>query len=232
MVSSHQPLLALHLADVEIDALRGRVRALQAALTEAKALDTARREAVAAAAERAAAAQALASDEAHLESLTRAIGMLRKRLYDGSLHTAREAASVEDELRHRQAERERTEDAVLAAMERLDTANPSLADAMRRQAELEAAEPARLSGIKAQGRESMARVQALQAERARQAAAVGAVDLARYERLRTANPPAVAVLHAGICGGCGVALPTALTQKVVQGEILQCLGCGRIMAHE
>ena len=61
--------------------------------------------------------------------------------------------------------------------------------------------------------------------------AVGADALARYQRLHTSHPPAVVAIHAGACGGCGVAVPTAMQQKVAAGEILQCLSCNRLLVE-
>src|SRR5438552_2047790 len=84
---------------------------------------------------------------------------------------------------------------------------------------------------RAEGREVTARARALQERRAALAAALPADLLARYQRLHNSHPPAVVTIHAGTCGGCGVAVPTAMQQKVAAGEILQCLSCSRLLAE-
>jgi uncharacterized protein len=62
-------------------------------------------------------------------------------------------------------------------------------------------------------------------------AALPADLLARYQRLHAAHPPAVVAIRGGTCSGCGVAVPTAMQQKVAAGEILQCLSCSRLLAE-
>ncbi|MCA1599536.1 MAG: hypothetical protein LC769_11095, partial [Chloroflexi bacterium] len=122
MHSQQQALTALQTLDHDIEVCRQRIRALQAELADERALTTARAYAQSANAEFAAAEAAVRDGEAALKRLDRTIAMLSTRLYDGSIHNAKEAASVEDELRHRRDERGATEDRVLAAMEQVEAA--------------------------------------------------------------------------------------------------------------
>lgn len=231
MPSLQQSLRALQSVDTEIEACRRRIRALQAELADEKALTAARAAAETARAELRAVEQAIGDGEQALERLDRTIAMLQKRLYDGSIHNAKEATSLEEELQHRRVERGATEDAVLAAMERAESAQPAAAAARERLTTVEQARAARLPALKAEGRETTARLQAVQQQRAAVAAAAPPALLARYERLHTSTPPAVVTLHAGSCGGCGVAVPTALQQKVAADELVQCISCGRILVE-
>ena len=232
MPSLHQSLTALQSADTEIEQCRRRIRALQVELSDEKELASARADAETARAELGLVEKALADGEQTLERLDRAIATLQKRLYDGSVHNAREATSVEEELQHRRAERDAAETALLEAMERLEVVQPAAMAARERLASVEKARAERVSAIKAAGREATARLQSLQGQRAAVAAAAPPALLARYERLHSTTPPAVVALHAGSCGGCGVAVPTAEQQKVAADELVQCMSCGRILVEE
>src|SRR5438093_12910968 len=101
MPPSQQSLLALQAADMELEACRGRIRALQAELADQTSVATARAALDAAKAELAAGEAAIRDGEHDIERLSRTIAALDKRLYDGSIHTEREATSVQEELAHR-----------------------------------------------------------------------------------------------------------------------------------
>jgi uncharacterized protein len=230
MSSLQQSLLALQAADTELEACRNRIRALQAELADESPLAAARAALESARAEHAAGEMAIRDGEKAIERLNRAIAALDKRLYDGSIHTAREAASAQEELAHRRGELSATEDAVLTAMERTESAQAALVVAQERLAAAEQERARRVPALKAEGREVTARARALQERRAALAAALPADLLARYQRLHAAHPPAVVAIRGGTCSGCGVAVPTSLQQRVAAGEIIQCLSCGRLLA--
>lgn len=229
MPSQQQALQALQRADKELETYRQRIRALQAELADDRVLTVARARAQASQAELAAAEAAVRDAEASLERLDRAIALLSKRLYDGSIHNAKEAASVEDELRHRRDERGATEDRALAGMERVEEAQAAASSARAALTTAEEARTTRVPALKAEGRDATARLKALQEQRAALAAAAPPPLLARYERLRVTMQPAVVPLNHGSCGGCGVAVSTAMQQKVAADELLQCINCGRLL---
>jgi len=230
MTSVMRSLLALQTTDSEIETLRGRVRALQTVLADGSLLVRARQGAETARIEAAAADQTLRASEERLERLGQTIAKLEKRLYDGSIHNEREAKSVQEELEHRRADRGATEDAVLAAMERVEAAHSALSTVVARLTKTESGEASRISALKAEGREAMARLKTLQEQRAALAGSAPPALLSRYERLRVATHPAVVAIHDGSCGGCGVAVPTAMQQKVGADQLMQCINCNRILA--
>ena len=231
MSSLQQSLRALQAIDSEIEAYRQRIRALQAELADDKALAAARSTAQQAQEEHRTAEATLREDEQTLERLTRVISTLDKRLYDGSIHNAKEAASVEDELRHRRDERGATEDRVLAAMEHVEAAQASDSAARTALTTAEESRAARVPRAKAEGREATARLKAMQEQRAALTSTAPPPLLARYERVRASTPPAVVALNHGSCGGCGVAVSTALQQKVAADELIQCINCGRLLTQ-
>jgi uncharacterized protein len=231
MSSLQQSLLALQAADTELEACRSRIRALQAELADESPLAAARAALARARAEQAAGETAIRDGEKAIERLNRTIAALDKRLYDGSIHTAREATSVQEELAHRRGELSATEDAVLTAMERTESAQAAVVVAQERLAAAEQERARRVPALKAEGREVTARARALQGRRAALATALPADLLARYQRLHAAHPPAVVAIRGGTCSGCSVAVPTAMQQRVAAGEIIQCLSCGRLLAE-
>ena len=231
MPSVQQSILALQTTDLELDACRRRIRVLQTELAHDPEGETARAALDAAQAELAAAQAAVRDGEQTMERLTQTIAMLEKRLYDGSIHTAREAASVEEELAHRRADRGATEDAVFAAMERVEAAQAAEAAARVRLTAAETARAARVPSLKAEGRAAVARSRELQERRAALAAAAPPALLGRYDRLRAVTSPAVTQVHAGNCGACGVSVPTSLLQRIAADEIVECQSCNRILTE-
>ena len=231
MPAQQQAMSALQTLDKGIEQDRQRIRALQAELADERAVISARARARAAREELAAAETAVRDGEAALERLDRTITMLAKRLYDGSIHNAKEATSVEEELRHRRDERGATEDRVLAAMERVEQEQAASDAATTALSAAEQARAARVPAIKAEGREAMARSKAAQEQRAALVAATPPPALARYERIRATTQPAVVALNHGSCGGCGVTVSTALQQKVAADDLAQCINCGRLLTQ-
>jgi predicted nucleic acid-binding Zn-ribbon protein len=138
---------------------------------------------------------------------------------------------VEEELNHRRAERSAAEDAVLAAMERAEAAPAAVTAAQARLDEVERARAQRVPALKAEGRDAVARVRQLQEQRSALTAAIPGPLLARYEGLRAGSPPAVAAVHGGACGACGVTIPTALRQRLAADELLQCINCNRLLVE-
>lgn len=231
MPTVHQSLLALQAADDELDACRRRIRALRAELADEGPIAAMRAAVETAQADLAGAQKAIGDGEQALDSVNRTIAKLEKRLFDGSIHNAREAESVEEELGHRRAQRGAAEDAVLAAMERAEAAQAAITAAQARLAEAERARAERLPALKAEGRDATARVKVLEERRGALAAAAPQRLLTTYEHLRAAHAPAVATVNGGACGACGVAVPSAMRQRIAADEPLACLNCTRLLVE-
>lgn len=231
MPTLHQSLLALQAADGEIEQCRRHIHALQAELSDEREVTASRNALEAARRELAEAEAAVRTGEMALDELVRTIARLEKRLFDGSIHNAREATSTEEELAHRRQEHGPAEEAVLAAMERVEAGRPAVAAAESRLAAAERTRAERVPAIKAEGREATARLRALQERRAALAAAAPRALLSRYESLKASAPPAVVAIHAGACGSCGVELPSAIRQRVAADELVQCINCNRLLVE-
>jgi predicted nucleic acid-binding Zn-ribbon protein len=229
MSTMHQALLALQALDAEIDSSKRRIAALKAELADDTALSRARKAAEGSRTEFERCRKALADGEARLSELGATIGRLERRLFDGTIHNVREAASVEEELGFRRREREQLEEVVLREMERLDELQPSVDRAETALADLERQRTQRVSTIKAEGRAATERLNQLQGQRNALASSAPASILTRYEQLHHGVPPAVVQLNGGNCGACGVTIPTATRQKVASDDLVQCPNCRRII---
>ncbi len=229
MTTLHQSLLALQALDAEIDSCKRRIAALKAELADDTAVARARKVAESARADYERCRKTVAEGEARLSDLSATIGRLERRLFDGTIHNVREAASVEEELGFRRREREQLEEAVLGEMERLDELRPSVDKAESDLANLERQRSQRVSAVKAEGRAATERLNQLQAQRNALASSAPASILSRYEQLHRGAPPAVVRLNGGNCGACGVTIPTATRQKVASDELVQCPNCQRLL---
>lgn len=231
MLHQNQTLLNLQITDTEIETLRRRVRTLQAALADQSHLVKARTARDAAQQAFTQTTAALRAAETKLSTLTATIAKLEKRLYDGSIHNEREAHSVEDELRHRRADKAVTEDSVLTAMEEVETTQQTATTATARLDELERGQAGHISTLKAEGRETMAKLQTRQEQRAALSASLPPAALTIYDKLKTSlQPVVVSITPEGSCGGCGVAVPSGIRQHAGGGDIVRCINCTRILA--
>lgn len=93
--------------------------------------------------------------------------------------------------------------------------------------ELEAANQARVEGLKAQ-------IAVKQGEREALAQGIPAPLLKEYEAIRRARKGLGLVRmrsqgQAFRCEGCNVVLPTHVAQKVIRGEVVHCPSCGRLL---
>jgi hypothetical protein len=72
----------------------------------------------------------------------------------------------------------------------------------------------------------------LTGERAKSVAKLPTVLYRRYESIRTRRPVAIARTHDGTCGGCRIAVPPMMFQKMRrQEEFEQCPQCRRILYY-
>jgi predicted nucleic acid-binding Zn-ribbon protein len=152
------------------------------------------------------------------------------RLYSGRVRNPKELASLQEEagaLRRRVGELEDRELELMIAIE-------------EQEAEL-AERQARLHQIESMWREEQASFQnergqleldlaALEEQRERIRARIGAADRALYDDLRDRlGGVAVVLLKRGLCQRCNVDVPTGLAKAVERGEMHYCPTCNRLL---
>lgn len=76
-------------------------------------------------------------------------------------------------------------------------------------------------------------IETLQAERARQSAAIDAALVQRYQKILSRRAPAIAVVAKETCLGCRVGIPPQAAIELLKGEaIVTCGTCQRILIRE
>lgn len=152
------------------------------------------------------------------------------RLYE--VKTNVEYSAVLAEIETIKAQKARTEEEILALMERQEALAGEIREAERRLA----AREAEARGEEAAVREKLAAVEAelagVRAERAALAAELPQVVLGEYEKiLRARGGLAVAPVTTGsFCGGCRVTIrPQALQEIRSRAALVHCESCGRFL---
>lgn len=169
--------------------------------------------------------------EGEVESLEAKISAEERRLYDGSVANPKELEAIQAEVAGLKQRRGRLEDEILEQMERredlegrLPPLEDDLADARRRQDELEASSEQELREIGT----------ALGERRDERTALVSKIDeelLELYEELReTKRGVGAAALVEGVCQGCHQKLSPLELDRVKRVEgVRRCEYCRRIL---
>ncbi len=224
-------LAELNEADLAVDALKGRLAEIAAALREPAELAAARRaltEAEAALARcRAAASDAELAQQSTEEKLARA----ERQLYGGKTRNPRELEDAERNVHQQRSQKAQAEEHTLEALIACEEATALHAE---RQAEV-ARRNAGWQSQQAQLRAEQAQLRAqLPAAIARQTAARQALPvqlLALYDGLRPRRGGrAVAALDGDECSVCLVAVPPSkLAAARFSDELVYCENCGRLL---
>ncbi len=213
------------IAGLEAEAARlpREMEAVQAALAEARrALETMK-------ARLDATRKELRGREKDLDDIAVKRSKSEARLYE--VKTNVEYSAVLTEIETIKAQKARTEEEILALMERQEALGAEVREA-----------EARLRAREEQGRQEeavirqkLAAVQAeldgVRRERAALAAELPRTLLAEYERIFRARSglAAAPVTAAGVCGGCRMAIRPQALQELRAGSLLHCESCGRFL---
>ncbi len=227
-------LLALQALDLDIDRLRARQRELEAG-EELAAARSAVEEAEGRLGELRLALDAVGREVARMEhevdALTRKAEAEERRLYDGSVGSAKELEAIRHEVENLKGRRSRAEDELLDQMVRREDLEARVAEAERALA----VAMERLEAVGGQAAGELARVAAELAERlaAREALALEIDDelLALYEELRAQKKGVgAAALVGGVCQGCHQKLSAMELDRVKHAPgVARCEYCRRIL---
>lgn len=212
-MSFMEPLLALQDIDAQIDELEKEIkdipvrkRAETAKLNLAKSsLEAARDE--------------LRSAKSNADSLglqAQASQEYAEKLKDhqGGLKSAKSITAIEAQIASSKSRQEELEAEHLSAMEALPDAEKRVSDAQAF-VDSEAEDIARyIAELDERLAEAQERLKELQAEREEAAKNVFPQHLIIYNRLRKSRRPTVVPLHDGVCGGCHLTQPPAVTHLV------------------
>jgi predicted nucleic acid-binding Zn-ribbon protein len=231
-------LLVLQRLDSRADALRAR----RERLSERAALEACEAESTTLAREHEEVALrrvALRREERRVDELVADLDAKARQvgdaLYSGRVSVARELEALQTELRDFERRRSEQEEVELAVMEREEELDGQLAAMDARRQTLDAQAAALRLAIEAAESQIDGELAGIAAERADVASRLSEPLREIYEKLRTLPRlagRAAAPLEGGNCGGCRMALPTALVGRLRRepGDgTAPCPHCGRIL---
>ena len=233
-MSRASQLLRLQDTDLDLEAARTRLKAIETALGEAPAVRAAQKQLAAAQAQVATARAAVRLVELDVQSLTAKITEVDGRLYGGRVTNPKELQDLQkdiESLKRQHAKLEEQELEILIQQESAETAVRTAEAALQR-AEAEAAKTH--GSLLDEKNILKTRVGKLEVEREALAAPIPAEDRELYDRLRSSKRGrAVSRLEDGVCATCGVATSSSRGQSARQGnDLIRCGNCERILCAE
>jgi predicted nucleic acid-binding Zn-ribbon protein len=225
-------LYRLQCLDGEGDAKQRRLAAVEAALGESDALKQARRALES--------AQALVQRwrlrqrdlELETQGIVDRIARSEQRLYSGAVKNPKELTDLQAEVAALRRRRQKLEEDLLTAMIELETAETTHTEAREHLDKTQASWSAQQADLLAEREALQARLAELGQKRAQLLPSIAAEDLADYQSLRRRKRGlAVVQVQDGICGGCGVGVPSSLEWQLRQEGAGYCANCGRIVVR-
>jgi predicted nucleic acid-binding Zn-ribbon protein len=227
-------LLQLQIIDLELDAHRARLAAIQAALSDDPALREAQRGTVEAEAQLHAARVELQNLEFDAIALNEKIGEISERMYNGGVTNPKQLQELQQDLeslKRRRAALEERQFEALVAVESAEVRQNGVQHALQ-QAEAHTAEA---HGSLVDERNRL-QTDVARLEQGREAVlgSIGAADRDVYAQLRQSKRGRpVTRLEDGMCASCGVAPSSSRIQSARQGnELVLCGNCGRILCAD
>jgi predicted nucleic acid-binding Zn-ribbon protein len=226
-------LWLLQTTDTELDDKVKRLQQIDTLQANDPNLSTARATQDAAHKRLAALRAQLHDSELQAQTLDTKIKAIEERLYSGRVTNPKELEGMEKDLQMHRRQRNALDDKLLELMERIEQAQRDAAAATRTLEQIETARARELEQLAHERAALVTRLDALTAARDKLRAqlATDAAALRLYDQLRqTKTGRAVVQIKRDACGACGFAIPTALIQRIREGNALVvCSGCGRIL---
>ena len=233
-MSRASTLFHLQEIDVELDAHRTRLAAIEQALSGNPAVHAAKQQALEAHERFNTARVQARSLELEVQSVNEKVADAEKRLYSGAITNPKELRDLEQDLASLRRRREGIEEQELEAMIGAEAAEGEMVSAETRlqQTELETLQT---QGTLVEERNRLqVRVAQLACEREAVTGSTSVEDQLLYQRLRQSkNHRPVAKLDEGNCAACGEETSSARIQEARRGATLvRCSGCERILYAE
>ncbi len=224
-------LYQLQSLDSELDKIDRELAEIAAKLGESDALKTTRHAVENAGKELRKAQTTMQDLDLEVKGLTSKIQNQEKKLYSGTVISAKEAANLQDEVASLKRWLGQREESLLEAMLSVEEAEEILKQAQTELSDLESA-----WGIE---QKELTQIQSvLEAKRsdlvARRPTVIGGIsasELSHYDKLRTKKGGrAVAAVKNSVCQGCGMTPSNNKIQRARAGtELAYCGACGRIL---
>lgn len=169
--------------------------------------------------------------DAAIQGLTAKIDPEEKRLYSGSVTSAKELTSIQHEVDILKEQRSKHEDELLDVLSRLETAEQERTQALARVEQHEMRRAGDVETLRQHSSQLNDALTRVRAKRAAQQTKVEPRTLSLYEDLRRRKGGhAVAHVQGTSCSGCRVALPDAVRKRAMSPtQLAQCPNCERIL---
>jgi predicted nucleic acid-binding Zn-ribbon protein len=227
-------LLRLQGIDLELDAARARLRAIETALGDDPAVRQAQRDLL----ETQAQIQAARVTVQHLEidgqSLGAKIAEVDGRMYSGLVTSPKELQDLQNEAASLRRRREALEEKQFEALLVAESAEVRNAEVQHRLDAAEATAAEAHGNLREEREQLRTAVARLEINHTAAATSIPAADFELYGRLRQSKKGrAVSHLDEGACTACGVAPSSSRIQDARQGnELILCGNCGRILCAD
>jgi predicted nucleic acid-binding Zn-ribbon protein len=155
---------------------------------------------------------------------------LEKQLYGGRIKDVREQVAMQQNVEALKRHFATLEESSLEAMLEQEEAEKSAVEAQETFAAMKQAWFDRKAALEKEQQALVKHARGLKAKREQVVAALPEAEVTRYEAVRKKlGGLAVVKLQDRSCGGCGASLPTAMVQKVHEGQMVKCPICGRLL---
>lgn len=224
-------LAALQDIDDELSRVRGELADVEAKIGPDEELEAARAQMSELDAELLSVAKKEKALAGEADTIGEKIATEEGRLYEGTVKLPKELAGLEQEIDSLRSRKSDVEDAALNLLERSSELETSRAAVAKTESELDTAWQSNQSTLVARASSLRNDEEALLVKRHNQTDAIGAGTLDLYENLRRRKAGiAVSVLDGVLCGGCRIAMPEAVSRRVLSSSDLpQCPNCERIL---
>ena len=227
-------LLQLQGIDLEMDAKRARLGAIDTALGDDPTVQKAQRDLIAAQAQLHVARVAIQHLEFDGQNLAEKIAEVDGRMYSGSITSPKELQDLQNEVTSLRRRREALEEKQFEALLTADTAEIQMNDVQHRLERAETAAAESHGNLREERELLQIALARLEVNHAAAGASISAPDVEIYGRLRQGKKGrAVSQLDEGACSACGVAPSSSRIQDARQGnDIILCGNCGRILCAD
>lgn len=220
--------------DLELDANRARLRAIEAALGDDPAVQQAQRDLLEAEVQLHAARVAVQNLEFDGQNLGEKIAEVDVRMYSGAVNHPKELQDLQNEVTSLRRRREALEEKQFEALLVAETAEVRSVEVRHRLDRAETAAAEAHGNLREEREQLKVSAARLGINRDVVAASIPVPDLELYTRLRQSKKGrAVSQLDEGACTACGVAPSSSRIQDARQGnDIILCGNCGRILCAD
>ncbi|OQY21453.1 MAG: hypothetical protein B6I35_08395 [Anaerolineaceae bacterium 4572_32.2] len=222
-------LYHLQCLDSENDTRQRRLKEVQAALGENKALQQARSTLESTHTQIRKSKVRQHDLELEIQGVSDETTRFEQQLYSGAVKNPKELADLQAKIASLKRRRQNLEDDLLEAMIELEEAESTHSQAQKHLDETQVHWEAQQADLLAEQETLQEKLTEIEQAQAGLLPKIDPGDLATYRALRHGKGGlAVVQMQSGSCGGCGITISPSLKWRLRQGELIYCGNCERI----